>query len=488
VINRNTFFNPEKLEGIQPGINGKTVMLVSGKYYLANQVFTVFAVLPFSEVLALSLETLSTTAVFLLFFILLSIALSYLAANRIVRPIESLADNARSITAGNMVSTIQIGDTDEIGDLSKAFNTMTSRLFDTISSLKKEIAELKLAKEKIIQQYELLNNIINSLTHPFYVIDANDYTIKLANKAAGFGDLTGKAKCYALTHDTYEPCSRAEHPCSIKKIKETRKPVTLEHIHYDKSGRTMIVEIHGYPIFDNEGKIAQVIEYNLDITERKEAEEKINASLKEKEVLLREIHHRVKNNMQIISSLLNLQSMLLSNKKDIAMLKDSQNRIKAMSLIHEKLYRSENLADININEYINDLATYILQFYETVAFNVTLNIKAEDIWLGIDTAIPCGLIINELMSNSLKHAFPEGRKGEIGIMFEKAGEDELVIIVSDDGSGLPEDVDFRNTKSLGLQLVTTLAENQLQGKIELDRSKGTKFRITFNEIKYVQRF
>jgi two-component sensor histidine kinase len=285
-----------------------------------------------------------------------------------------------------------------------------------------------------------------------------------------------------------EPCCSSEHPCSITKIKETGKPVILEHIHYDKDGNTVIVEIHGYPIFDKEGKISQVIEYNLDITERKQAEEKINASLKEKEVLLREIHHRVKNNMQIISSLLNLQSMLLSNEKDIAMLKDSQNRIRAMSLIHEKLYRSENLADINIKEYINDLAKYILQFFEAVAFNVTLKIEAEDILMGIDTAIPCGLIINELISNSLKHAFPEGRKGEVRITLEKTGDDEIIMTVSNDGIGFPEDIDFRKTKSLGLQLVTTLAENQLQGKIELDRSKGTAFKITFKEAKYEQRF
>jgi len=487
VIYLNTFFSPEKPEGIQPGLNGKKTMLVSGNYYMANRVFTVFAVLPFSEVLGLSLETLSTTAVFLLIFILPSIALSYLAANRIVRPIESLADNARSITEGKLVSTIQVGDSDEIGDLSIAFNTMTSRLFDTISSLKSEIAERKQAEEKIVEQNELMNNILNSLTHPFYVIDVNTYNILLANKASHFGSLSGTSTCYALTHEKNAPCDEDDHPCVIKKIQGSGKAEVVEHIHHDKEGRPHIMEIHGYPILDAEGNITKVIEYNLDISARKNAEKKIKASLREKEVLLREIHHRVKNNMQIISSLLNLQASSMDDKKHIEILSDSQNRIRSMSLIHEKLYNSTNLAQIDIKDYIKDLSSYILQFYQTAAGSTSLNIETDEIWMGIDTAIPCGLIINELLSNSLKYAFPENRQGEINIRLRKSGESSYSLTISDNGVGIPDDIDFRNTKTLGLQLVTTLAEDQLQGTLELDRSSGTEFRINFSEVKYKER-
>jgi len=487
VIYLNTFFSPEKPEGIQPGLNGKKTMLVSGNYYMANRVFTVFAVLPFSEVLGLSLETLSTTAVFLLIFILPSIALSYLAANRIVRPIESLADNARSITEGKIVPTIKVGDSDEIGDLSIAFNTMTSRLFDTISSLKSEIAERKQAEEKIVEQNELMNNILNSLTHPFYVIDVNTYNILLANKASHFGSLSGTSTCYALTHEKNAPCDEDDHPCVIKKIQGSGKAEVVEHIHHDKEGRPHIMEIHGYPILDAEGNITKVIEYNLDISARKNAEKKIKASLREKEVLLREIHHRVKNNMQIISSLLNLQASSMDDKKHIEILSDSQNRIRSMSLIHEKLYNSTNLAQIDIKDYIKDLSSYILQFYQTAAGSTSLNIETDEIWMGIDTAIPCGLIINELLSNSLKYAFPENRQGEINIRLRKSGESSYSLTISDNGVGIPDDIDFRNTKTLGLQLVTTLAEDQLQGTLELDRSSGTEFRINFSEVKYKER-
>jgi two-component sensor histidine kinase len=212
------------------------------------------------------------------------------------------------------------------------------------------------------------------------------------------------------------------------------------------------------------------------------------ASLREKEVLLREIHHRVKNNMQIISSLLSLQSILVKDKKDIEMLKDSQNRIRSMSLIHEKLYSSKNLAHINMNDYIKDLTSQIIQFYRNVSAQVALKLEAEDIWLGIDTAIPCGLIINEMVSNSLKHAFPENRKGEIRITLQKTENDDILMKVKDNGIGISDDLDFRNTKSLGLQLVSTLAESQLQGKIELNRAEGTEFIIRFKEVKYTERY
>ena len=364
---------------------------------------------------------------------------------------------------------------------------MTSNLLETISSLKQQIDERKLAEEEIIQRNKLLNNILNSLTHPFYVINVNDYTVTLANPAANFGRLSGKSTCYALTHQRGEPCDDTEHPCVIKEIKRTGKPVTFEHIHYDTEGNPSINEVHGYPIFDDRNNIVQVIEYNLNITKRKKAEEKIKESLREKEILLREIHHRVKNNMQIISSLLNLQASVVSDKKDIEMLRDSQNRIKSMSLIHEKLYGSEDLAHIDINDYNNDLTRYIFQFHKTVLNNVALKIDIENIWLGIDTAIPCGLIINELVSNSLKHAFPENRQGEVRITLRKTDEDEIALTVSDNGIGIPEDVDISSSKSLGLLLVNTLSKEQLQGKIELDRTEGTKFCITFKDVKYNNR-
>ena len=222
---------------------------------------------------------------------------------------------------------------------------------------------------------------------------------------------------------------------------------------------------------------------NQELAERKRAEERIEASLKEKEVLLKEIHHRVKNNLQIISSLLSLQSMHVKDKGAVEMFKDSQSRVRSMALIHEKLYKSEGLVKINLAEYIRDLSSYLLRSYETKPDAIRLELSADDVLMSIDTAIPCGLILNELISNSLKHAFSGRKGGEIRIGFHSDNEDRSVLTVGDNGIGFPEDLDPRSTKSLGLQLVNALTD-QLGGSIELDRRGGTEFKVAFAEPKY----
>lgn len=220
--------------------------------------------------------------------------------------------------------------------------------------------------------------------------------------------------------------------------------------------------------------------------ERKLIEERMRDSLEEKEVLLREIHHRVKNNMQVISSLLNLQSGTLADRRYREMFDDSKNRIRAMALVHEKLYQTQDIAKIDINDYISSLASGLFMFYGVSASHIELSIDAADIVLGIDTAIPCGLIINELLTNALKYAFPDGRKGMIRIAVKK---DEgainsgtmYTLSVKDNGIGLQEGFDFRDSKSLGLLLVTSLAEHQLQGSMNVTRQNGTEFHIIFRD-------
>lgn len=224
--------------------------------------------------------------------------------------------------------------------------------------------------------------------------------------------------------------------------------------------------------------------------QRKLAEQHIEASLVEKEVLLREIHHRVKNNMQVISSLLNFQTRYVNDKQFIEVLNESQNRIKSMALIHEKLYRSSDLSNIDFNDYINSLAGDLFKFYGSDSGRIALNIDIDKFAFEIDTAIPLGLLVNELLTNSLKHAFPDGRRGEINITLRKKETDGTVnheLIVGDNGVGIPDDFDIAKTRSLGLQLITTLTEHQLQGRLDLDRTNGTKFHITFRELKYKKR-
>ena len=232
------------------------------------------------------------------------------------------------------------------------------------------------------------------------------------------------------------------------------------------------------PLRDDEGNIIGTVMVFRDITKRKQAEEQIKASLREKEVLLREIHHRVKNNLQVISGMLYLQSGYIKDKKALEMFKETQDRIKSMALIHDELYQSKDLSQIDVAKYIQKLATDLINSYRITPDDIKLKIDVHEVLLVVNTAVPFGLIISELVSNSLKHAFPKGREGEIRIYLRLDSDNKFVLIVSDNGVGFPKDLDFRNTETLGLQLVTTLVK-QLNGTIELDRSAGTTFTLTF---------
>jgi PAS domain S-box-containing protein len=216
----------------------------------------------------------------------------------------------------------------------------------------------------------------------------------------------------------------------------------------------------------------------LDITERKQAENKQKALLREKEILLAEVHHRVKNNMQVITSLLNLQTEEVSDHYTRALLEESRNRIQSMALVHEQLYRSREYASISFTEYVNQLASTLFAMYQIDADDVHLEVEAGSMNLDLERAIPCGLLLNELITNSLKYAFPKGRKGKLWVRLQSRG-DRLIIQVGDDGVGLPENFDFRQTKSLGLQLVNLLVEHDLGGKIMLERDRGTQYCIEF---------
>jgi len=607
VIYRNTYFTPESREGFQKGLNNSRVMLVSRQVEVGNRIFFVYTALPFGEAVSLSLKTLSVMAVFLVGIVILSISLCLAAVSHFIRPIETLADNARRISSGELAAPVQVFDGDEISDMSNAFNHMTSRLLETIDSLE--------------ARNVLLNDIMNSLTHPFYVIDVNDYTIKLANPAAGFGDLQEARTCFSLTHQKDQPCSDRDHPCVIALIKQRQEPVIVEHVHYDAQGNPVIVEIHGYPIFDKDHTIVQVIEYIFDITarkkmeddlhiseqknrtitvmakdaiimvdendtvlfwnpaaetifgypekevmgkelhgfivpgtyhdaytngmeqfrktgtgaavgqtiemtamkksgdefpvelslsaflmkdrwcavgivrditQRKSAEKSILASLEEKEVLLQEIHHRVKNNMQVITSLLDLQIGYLENSDPIQLFNEIKNRIRSMSLVHEKLYHAKDLSQVDFSDYIATLVSNLYRFYNADPEKIVLILDLRHISFGIDMAIPLGLIINELITNALKYAFPQGRSGEIQVNLLKTGETadhrpEYELTIRDNGVGIPEELDLKEIKSLGLLLVTTLVEHQLQGTIHLDRTGGTTFLIRFTELKQKKR-
>ena len=214
---------------------------------------------------------------------------------------------------------------------------------------------------------------------------------------------------------------------------------------------------------------------------RKRAEAQIKAQLQEKDVLLKEVHHRVKNNMQVISSLLNLQSRRVRDPDVLEMFRESQRRIRSMALIHERLYQSSDLSHIEFSQYLRNLAIHLFHSYQADSRRIQLRIEAERILLNINTAIPCGLIVNELVSNALKHGFPDGRKGELEICLYKVAQDGYRLRIRDNGVGFPEALDIQKTDTLGMQIVHTLV-GQIDGRLELDRREGTAFELRFSEV------
>ncbi|MBM9520968.1 HAMP domain-containing protein [Desulforhopalus vacuolatus] len=208
----------------------------------------------------------------------------------------------------------------------------------------------------------------------------------------------------------------------------------------------------------------------------------LKCSLNEKDSLLKEIHHRVKNNLQIISSLLKIQANQTKDVQAAALFKDSRERITSMALIHEQLYQSKNLSNIDFGIYVRNLVDSLMQSYSRKSRRIRADIESNSVFLAIDVAIPCGLIINELVSNSLKYAFPTAQEGVISITTRFDNKNEIEMVIGDDGIGIPEDLDFRNTKTFGLQLITGLVEHQLAGEIEINRNIGTEFRIRFKNL------
>jgi two-component sensor histidine kinase len=215
-----------------------------------------------------------------------------------------------------------------------------------------------------------------------------------------------------------------------------------------------------------------------DITERKKREETLRASLREKETLLKEIHHRVKNNLQVVSSLLGLQSRAIDDDVTRKMFHESQNRVHSMVLLHERLYQSQNLSQIGCAEYMSQLAAHLFRSYGISSTRITLMLEVGKPHMTMDSAVPCGLIVNELLSNALKYAFPDGRQGEVRIILQDGPEGRTRLVVCDDGVGLPRDVNIWNSRSLGLRLVRTLAA-QLDATIELKSEGGTEVQLVF---------
>jgi PAS domain S-box-containing protein len=254
-----------------------------------------------------------------------------------------------------------------------------------------------------------------------------------------------------------------------------------------KNGEKKIISWYNTLLRDKKGKIDSILSSGMDITERIEFETKIINNLKEKDILLRELYHRTKNNMQVITSMLSMQARKSDNDEIRSLFKEVNNRIRSMSLVHQKLYESQDLSRINLKDYIQDLVKLLAQTYSLSSNNITFKFELEDLFIMIDTAVPLGLIINELISNVFKHAFPDEAKGILNIHLYKEDNNKINIVIKDNGIGIPIGLDLRKNDTMGLRTMFILAEHQLKGNVTYESKNGLQWHIAYNDTLYTER-
>jgi PAS domain S-box-containing protein len=351
-----------------------------------------------------------------------------------------------------------------------------------ISCIASDITDSKIYEQKLLNQTGKLSAIFDSSHHYIWTIDAE-------------GKLTSFNKnYYDLITSIYNTKPFVGIVLNRGALANDKEYTELLQFHYDKSfnglatsfeietrdkdNKHVYLEVFFNPIYEN-GKVVEVSGIAHNITEKKHVQQRMEISLKEKEVLLREVHHRVKNNMQVISSILNLQSSYVSDEYALTLLKECQNRIKTMAYIHESLYQNKSFTSVNFSDYVHTLVNNIVQSYSASAEKIKLEMNIEKISLSLDSSIPAGLIINELITNAIKHAFPGNKQGIIS--FNLRCENNFVFLeLKDNGVGFATGIDFENSHSLGLQLVNTLIE-QIEGELKFKSKKdiGTEVLVTF---------
>jgi PAS domain S-box-containing protein len=385
-------------------------------------------------------------------------------------------------------------------EILKLYNErLIHKLEQKMADLEKEISErrrieedlrknldIQVEAEKALQEKEqFLDAIVENIPDMIFVKDARNLGFIRINKAGE--NLLGikRDDLYGKNDRDFFPEKEAAF------FMETDKDVLLGKALVDIPEETIETRPRGrrvlhtkkISLLDEQGTPKYLLGISEDITEAKRIEKEMRESLREKETLLHEIHHRVKNNMQVISSLLRLQSNKTSDPLIREVFNASQNRIRTMALVHEKLYSSKNLSKISFSDYIQTLAVHLFHSYHKDDKHIHLRMNLESVDFGIETAVPCGLILNELLSNALKYAFPDERRGEIEIGLRSLGPHQYLLTVRDDGVGIPKHLDLQNPTSFGWEVIKMLV-SQIDGSVEIRREKGTTVLVTLKEAIY----
>jgi PAS domain S-box-containing protein len=345
-----------------------------------------------------------------------------------------------------------------------------------IMAICKDVTSQILVEETLKESQEKLRATLESIGDAIIILDPElnvTWTNSVANKNIGY---FVDQKCFFAAHGTNEPCTDCP---AIRSLKDERTYNNEEQIK-GPDGLTKIYLVNTAPMYDNWGNVTGVVKSLKDITEMKRSEELLLESLAEKEILLKEVHHRVKNNLQAISGLIDMQSHFTTDLWTKKVLQDSQNRILSMSLIHEKLHSREDLNRVDFGDYVHSLVKHLARIYRAEENGIEVEVSHEKILLNAETALPCGLIITELVSNSFNHAFPENGGRTIKIHLKHKGSDQFVITIGDNGTGMENDLENLRNNSLGSKLVESYIEF-LSGTFEVPEEDRTHFRITFSE-------
>jgi PAS domain S-box-containing protein len=397
--------------------------------------------------------------------------LKFVMTDRLSKISQHLLDS-RQQNEDFEIKSIEINGKDEIAGLTENFNKLATRLNNTYAKLRKEIENRRLAQKALVESEEKYRKLFDMESDALVLVDIETGKLLEINRAF--------IRLYGYTREEIQHMKNtdfsAEPDKTLKATQDRQEYIPLRY-HKKKNGTVFPVEITAN-MFEYQGRNVYIIAIR-DITDRKNTEQQIEASLKIKEVLLNEIHHRVKNNFEIISSLLDMSSMTTDNKEIQDILLSSRSRIHSMAMIHSQLYQSDRFDNIDMSKHTHELAEN-LRFLYGKEKDVDLTIESSEVYLSIKYAIPCALILNELITNALKHAFSERMHGKIQVSIQKFDDTTVRLNVKDDGKGIQEKEDAKPSGALGLELVKHLVNGQLKGEIQINTDNGTDISIEFN--------
>lgn len=457
----------------------------------------IVVVIPESDVMAPVYDSTRITILLSLIAVVIAIYLATLTARWVSVPLWQLNHAAQAIAHGDFERTVDLSikmpcrlpHIAELDGLARSFQHMSQQL-------QKAFENLEHNNEKLEQRVEQRTAALKASEAKFSTIFRHS-PIAMAISTPESGDLIevnevflnyfgySREEVIGKTSTNLNLWARpAEHSYIMQRLQQEGVVRNHECQMRSKSGQLIDVEISLEPIQINDQ--LQLLFAGTDIRNRKQTEAQIRASLQEKEILLKEIHHRVKNNLHVVSNLLDLQSDYIQDETVLELFADSQSRIQSMALIHEQLYQSTDLAQINFGEYIHRLVENLFLSCNEIRGDIQSVLNVEPIFLNLETAVPCGLLINEIITNTFKHAFPNGQSGQICISLYQDSQQTLHLTIQDNGVGIPVNINWQDSPSLGLKLVRILSK-QIRAEIKLDSSNGTTFYLTFNQLKYQSR-